>query len=169
MCVCVFPLCEPCCLCSLFGGRAEKVIDQHRRSWQTLRTLLGVAPRGHHSGSRRNNNSNNRNSPITIKKQLAEEPATKMVHRKQLLGGHRNGMLITMAPAVAIIVTTITVEPTTITRRIRTTRTRTPIMKSVIVSASKIPIVSRKIRCAAGVRSRKVCVTTGAAGRNRSE
>lgn len=166
----MFSLCEPCRLYSLFGGRAEKVIDQYRRSWQTLRTLLGVAPRGHHSGSRRNNN--NKNSQIIIKKQLAQGPAIKMAHRKQLLEAHRNGMLITMALAEAAIIittTTTTVEPITIIRRIRTTRTRTPIMRSAIGSASKIPIASKKIHCAVGVQSQKVCVTTGAVGRNRPE
>jgi hypothetical protein len=36
----------------------------------------------------------------------------------------------------------------------------------MIDSALKIPIDSRRTRCAAGVQSQKVCVTIGEAGRN---
>lgn len=156
------------CICSI-RGLCKKVIDQRRRSWQTLRTLLGVALSGHHSGSKRNT----RNSKTIIEKHhhqllagvvvVVVGPATtRMPHRKQrvgaVVGAHKSGMLVIT-----------TVATTTTTSRIRTTnrmRTRT-IMKSVIGSVSKIRTGSKKIPCAAGVRNRKVCVITGAGGRNR--
>lgn len=51
-----------CCVCS----QEKKVIDQLRRSWQTLRTLLGVARSGHHSGSNRNNTTTRTTTSGTI-------------------------------------------------------------------------------------------------------
>lgn len=159
-------VCCPLAVSVLFGDSAKKVIDQPRRSWQTLRTLLGVARRGHHSGSKRDNNRNSQT--ITKKHQLlVVGPATiKMPHRKlQLLVQTRKSGMLTTLETTTATTTTLGIITTT-SSRIRTTKTRTLIMKSAIGLASKIQIGSKRIPCAAGVRNRKVCVITGAAGRN---
>lgn len=148
--------------------RKKKVIDQLRQSWQTLRTLLGVARSGHLSGSKRNNNNSSNTNRGTIvnkrhQQQLAEgeEPAIKMDRNQLLLGPYRSGM-----PPVAVA----PIIPTTTTATITSRMLRMPTqMKSAIGSVSRTRIASRRIRCAAGVPSRKASATTGAAGRDLPE
>lgn len=152
--------------------REKKVIDQLRQSWQTLRTLLGVARSGHHSGSKRNNNNSNSTNHGTIvnnkKHQLEEEeePVIKMGSNQQ---PSRSGMPpVAVAPTAAATTTSNRISSSRTTKMLLLLRMPTR-MKSAIGSVSRIRIASRRIRCAAGAPSRKAYATTGAAGRNLPE
>lgn len=175
------------CVCC---SQEKKVIDQLRRSWQTLRTLLGVARSGHHSGSNRNSNNIRTTTSGTIatsnRKQEEEEAAVLVAGEEEairmgrnrmglLLGPSRSGMVLAAAELTTTVTATTMLQTiaTTTIATIRNSRMQTltqmpttPTTKSAIGSASRTRIASRRIRYAVGVPSRKAFATTGAVGRD---
>lgn len=119
-----------------------------------------MAPRGHHSGSRRNNSKNN---TITInKKQLAAGSPIKMAHNLQLQGGHKSGTIITIIPMLTLATIILAITNRVIKTQMRTTR-------NVTDSALRTLTVSKRTHYAAGARNPRVSAITGVDGKNQLE